>query len=423
MTRHEEACADRPWNAQSASTGALFFPMLRTDERVLIFLLACVQFTHIMDFMVLMPLGPQLMRVMQISAREFSFLVAAYTLSAAAASLVTAFYIDRFDRKRALLFLYGGFMLSTLFCGLATHYPALLAARLLAGGFGGVCGAAVYSIIGDAIPPERRGAAMGTVMSAFAISATAGVPTGLFFANLFGWRAPFWALSVASLLILIALYKRVPSLRAHVFSAKASSRVTDRARAVFSSANHRWALALPATMVFGGFSVIPFLSPYAVSNVGLRESQLPYIYLFGGLATAFTSRWIGRWADRRGKRETFAAVAALSIIPILIITNLPPSPAWLLVACTTLFTILVSGRMVPAMTLVTSSAQPSVRGGLMSFSSALQHLSSGLAALSAGWIIGRTPTGLLTRYWLVGLIAVLSTLVAIGVSRRIKAVS
>src|SRR5262249_50350768 len=167
---------------------------------------------------------------------------------------------------------------------------------------------------------------IGTVMSVFSISATAGVPTGLCLANLFGWQAPFWALSAVSLLILIALYRRVPSLRAHVFSAKTSTRMTDPARAGFGNANHRWALAVAAAMVFGGFSVIPFLSPYAVSNVGLKESQLPYIYLFGGLATAFTSRWIGRWADRRGKRETFAVVAALSIIPILIITNLPPSP-------------------------------------------------------------------------------------------------
>lgn len=393
------------------------------NERVLVFTLACVQFTHIMDFMVLMPLGPQLMRVLHIGAREFSFLVAAYTLSASAASLLAALYIDRFDRKRALVFLYSGFALSTLLCGLASGYPTLLAARLLAGAFGGVCGAAVFAIIGDAVPQERRGSATGAVSMAFSFSAIAGVPAGLFLATLFDWRAPFLFLVGLSLLVLVGIAKLVPSLRSHL---QASASVTSPLRGmqrVLGNANHRWALALPATMVFGGFSVIPFLSPYAVANVGLRETDLPYIYLFGGLATAITSRLIGRLSDRYGKRETFAVVAGLSIVPILIITNLPPAPVWLLVTCTTLFTIFVSGRVVPAMALVTSSAQPRVRGGLMSFNSALQHLSSGLASLSAGMIIEHSATGALTRYWVVGLIAVGCTLLAIVISRRIQAVS
>lgn len=393
------------------------------NERLLIFILACVQFTNIMDFMVLMPLGPQLMRVMHISPREFSALVAAYTLSASAASFLTALYIDRFDRKRALIFLYTGFALTTLLCGLATGYAALLAARLLAGAFGGVCGAAVFAVIGDAVPQERRGSATGTVSTAFSISAIAGVPAGLFLATAFDWRAPFLCLVVLSLLILLGIVKLIPPMHTHVHASTGDASLLHRAKSILGNTNHRWALALPATMVFGGFSVIPFLSPYAVANVGLKETDLPYIYFFGGLATAFTSRYIGRLSDRHGKRETFAMVAGLSIIPILIITNFRPAPVWLLVTCSTLFTIFISGRVVPAMALVTASAQPRVRGGLMSFNSALQHLSSGLASLSAGRIIGQAETGALTRYWVVGLIAVGCTLLAIAISRRIKAVS
>jgi predicted MFS family arabinose efflux permease len=395
----------------------------RADEHRLVLILAGVQFTNIMDFMVLMPLGPQLMRVLHIGPGEFSFLVAAYTLSASAAAFLTGLYIDRFDRKRALILLYTGFALSTLLCGLATGYATLLAGRLLAGTFGGVCGAAVFAVIGDAVPAERRGSATGTVSTAFAISAIAGVPTGLFLATAFSWRAPFLLLAVLSVLILAGIVRLVPTMRGHVDASSGDAGPLHRSRSILRDANHRWALALPATMVFGGFSVIPFLSPYAVANVGLKEADLPYIYFFGGLATAFTSRYIGRISDRHGKRETFAAVAGLSVIPILIITNLPPVPVWALVACTTLFTVLISGRVVPAMALVTASAQPRVRGGLMSFNSALQHLSSGLASLSAGRIIGQAETGALTRYWAVGLIAVACTLLAIGISRRIKAVS
>jgi predicted MFS family arabinose efflux permease len=395
----------------------------RADERRLILILAGVQFTNIMDFMVLMPLGPQLMRVMHIGPREFSFLVAAYTLSASTAAFLTGLYIDRFDRRRALIFLYTGFALSTLLCGLATGFATLLAGRMLAGVFGGVCGAAVFAVIGDAVAQERRGSATGTVSMAFAISAIAGVPAGLFLASAFGWRAPFLLLVVLSLLILTGIVRFVPPLRGHVDASSRDASPLHRLRSILRDANHRWALALPATMVFGGFSIIPFLSPYAVANVGLKETDLPYIYLFGGLATAFTSRYIGRLSDRHGKRETFAVVAGLSVFPILIVTNLPPVPVWVLVACTTLFTVLISGRVVPAMALVTASAQPRVRGGLMSFNSALTHLSSGLASLSAGRIIGQAETGALTRYWAVGLIAVVCTLLAIRISRRIKAVS
>jgi predicted MFS family arabinose efflux permease len=185
-------------------------------ERLLVLILASVQFTHIMDFMVLMPLGPQLMRVLHISAREFSFLVAAYTLSAALSAFLTALYIDRFDRKRALLFLYAGFVVSTLLCGLASGYGTLLAARIFAGAFGGVAGAVVYAIVGDAVPQERRGTATGAVMSAFSISAIVGVPTGLFLANQFQWRAPFLFLATVSLVILFGVWKIVSHMRAHL---------------------------------------------------------------------------------------------------------------------------------------------------------------------------------------------------------------
>ena len=261
------------------------------NERFLVVVLAGVQFTHIMDFMVLMPLGPQLMRVMHISAREFSFLVAAYTLSAAIAAFMTAMFIDRFDRKQSLLFLYGGFSASTLLCGLAPDYITLLMARALAGAFGGVAGAAVYSIIGDAIAQERRGRATGAVMSAFSISAIAGVPTGLYLATLFDWRAPFLFLALmSSSLILVAAWRILPSMRGHLRHGVPHVHPLQQAKAIFADTNHRRALALPATLVFGGFSVIPLLSPYAVGNVGLKESDLAYIYFFGGLATAFTSR-------------------------------------------------------------------------------------------------------------------------------------
>jgi predicted MFS family arabinose efflux permease len=339
-----------------------------------------------------------------------------------ATALLCALYIDRFDRKKALAALYLGFAISTVLCALAPSYGWLLPARALAGAFGGVAGAAVYSILADVIPESRRGRAMGLLMTAFPISAVFGVPLGLFLANQFDWRAPFLFVAAVSALILLGVWKVVPSLRTHTHEArqrKASTLVRD----VFSDGNHRRALAFLALLIFGGFSVIPFIAPYMVANVGLKETDLPWLYFCGGLATVFTARYIGRLADRHGKRKIFTIIALISIVPLLITTNLPPVPAWLAIAASVLFMVFVSGRYVPAMAMATSAARPEVRGGFMSFTSAIQQGASGLASLSSGLIIGHTSSGALTRYWVAGLIAVLCTLICIRLARTIKAVA
>jgi predicted MFS family arabinose efflux permease len=384
----------------------------------LLVVLAAIQFTHILDFMVLMPLGPQLMRLWGIDAGRFGVLVSAYTFSAAITALLCAFYIDRFDRKRTLLFLYTGFALSTLFCALAPGYEWLLAGRAAAGAFAGVVGAAVYSIIGDTVPDSRRGGAMGGLMTAFPISAVFGVPLGLLMANLWDWRAPFYFVFGVALLILAAAARVIPPLSGHVEQARSRDPVS-LARAVFSDANHRRAFGFIALLIFGGFSVIPFIAPYMVANVHLKEAHLPWLYFFGGLATVFTSRLIGKLTDRRGKREMFTVIAAISIAPLLITTNLPPVPAWTAIGASVIFMVFVSGRFVPAMAIVTAAAQPKVRGGFMSFNTAIQQIALSLASLSSGYLIGHGPNGELTRYWLVGLISVACVLTCIWMAGRI----
>lgn len=381
-----------------------------------------IQFTHILDFMILMPLGPQFIRLWGIDASRFGLLVSAYTFAAMVTALLCALYIDRFDRRKALAVLYFGFVLSTLLCAFAPGYGWLLAARALAGAFGGVVGAAVYSILADLIPESRRGRAMGLLMTAFPISAVFGVPLGLFLANQFDWRAPFLFVAALSALILLGALKAIPPLHAQVGEAR-QRRPLALAREVFRNANHRRALAFLALLIFGGFSVIPFIAPYMVANVGLAETDLPWLYFCGGLATVFTARHIGRQADRHGKRKVFTIIALISIVPLLITTNLPPVPAWLAIAASVLFMVFVSGRYVPAMAMATSAAEPRVRGGFMSFSSAIQQGASGLASLSSGLIIGHAANGAMTRYWLAGLIAVFCTLICIRLARRIKAVA
>ena len=392
------------------------------SERSLVLVLAAIQFTHIMDFMIMMPLGPQLMRVMFISPYQFGLLVSAYTLTAAVAALAVAFYTDRFDRRQTLLFLYAGFVVSTLLCAIAPGYGTLLAARAVAGAFGGVAGATVHSIIGDAVPEQRRGAATGMIMSAFALSSIIGVPIGLVLAAHYSWRSPFLFLVVVSTVVLILTWKILRPMRGHIVEGVAH-RPLQQMKAVLGTANHLRAFVFMFALMFAGFSVIPFISPYMVANVGLKETDLPYLYLYGGLATAFSSRYIGKLADRHGKRQIFTLIGLISIAPLLITTNLPPVPVWVAICASVIFMVFVSGRFVPAMALVISSVQPHLRGGFMSINSAIQQLGLGAASLLAGTIIGHAPDGTLTHYWLVGFIAVAATLLSIALAWRVKPVA
>src|SRR3954463_5914373 len=252
-----------------------------SGERKLVLVLAAIQFTHIMDFMIMMPLGPQLMRVMLISPQQFGLLVSVYTLTAAAAALAVAFYTDRFDRRTTLLFLYAGFVVSTLLCGIAPGYGALLAARAFAGAFGGVAGATVHSIIGDVVPEKRRGAATGLIMSSFALASIVGVPIGLVLAAHFSWRWPFLLLVVVSSLVLIVSSRIIQPMRGHIIDG-VSHRPLAQMKAVLGTPNHLRAFAFMFALMFAGFPVIPFISPYMVANVGLQETDLPYLYLFAG---------------------------------------------------------------------------------------------------------------------------------------------
>jgi predicted MFS family arabinose efflux permease len=394
-------------------------PFSPKRERWLLLILAGIQFAHIMDFMVLAPLGPQFMRLFGISAQEFSLLVSSYMFTAAIVGLIAAFYIDRFDRRVALLWMYSGFSIATLLCALAPNFHALLITRAITGAFGGVLGAIVLSIVSDAIPEARRGAAMGLVMSAFGLASVIGVPAGLTVASLWNWRAAFMLVTVINAVILLGAWRVVPRMNSHLQNFKPRS-LLNQAKLIFANKDHLRGFLLVAVILFGSMSVIPFISPYLVKNVGIKESQLAYVYLAGGFATLFTGRWIGRMADRHGKAKIFAIVAVLSILPLMVVTHLPQGmPLWFCVANGTLFMILISGRAVPMNAMISTIVAPSLRGSYMSFSNSIQQLSSAVAAFFGGMIIGHTPTGALAHYGVVGWVAAATTLIAVWLGQRL----
>jgi predicted MFS family arabinose efflux permease len=386
---------------------------------MLLAVLASIQFTNLMDFVILMPLGPQLMRVFSISPQEFGLIVSAYTFSAGIVGIVGAMFVDRFDRRTVLLSLYGGFAVSNFLCAIAPSYEWLLVARIIAGAFGGIMGATVFAVIGDVIPDVRRGAAMGTVMTSFSLATVAGVPVGLFLANNFGWHTPFFMLTGTSLIVLSIGYAVLPQIRGHLVHGTDASAIRSLVELV-KHKNHLHAFAFISAVVIAGFSVIPYLSPYLVANVGLTEHDLPYVYFFGGGATIFSSRFIGKLSDRYGKQKVFTWIAGGSVIPILLITNLPQLPVWGALVVTTLFMVLVSGRGVPAMAMVTASVEPKQRGSFMSINFSIQQVSSGLASFGAGLILGKSNTGGLTHFGIVGAIAVATSFVCIFLSKRIR---
>lgn len=392
------------------------------EERIFLLTLAGIQFTHILDFMIMMPLGPQLIRVLHIDTHQFGLLLSSYTFTAAASGLLAATYVDRFDRRKLILTLYVLFIVATLCCGLAPDFVSLLIARALAGAFGGILGAMVQTVVADVVPFERRGQAMGTIMSAFALSTVAGVPLGLFLAShieALGWRAPFFFIVLLSCGFLAVGYRYLPSLTGHLRRADAGN-VFRQIYAVVKEPNHLKAYFFMSLLMLGGFTVIPYVALYYTANVGMTESFITVIYLCGGAATFFTSRLIGRMADRYGKLRTYRVVALASLLPLLVTTHLVPVPWWAVLINSTIFFILVPGRMVPGMAMITAAAVPQVRGTFMSIGSSVQMMASGLASLGAGLIITRNAAGQIEHYNLVGYLALGCTLVAIWVAQHLK---
>ncbi len=376
----------------------------KKKEQFFLFSLAGIQFTHILDFMVMMPLGPEFIRELNINTHEFGLLLSSYTFAAAIAGIFATYFVDRFERRVLLLSLYACFIIATLFCGLAPDYHSLFIARAFAGAFGGILGSLVQTIVADSIPFERRGRALGTVMSAFSISTVAGVPLSLFLANnipYLGWRAPFIFIALISSLILYVGYRNIPKITGHLGQTHEGSRLS-QIWSIFFAHQHLRAFVFMALIMLTGFSVIPYIALYLTSNVGIDNSYISLIYLCGGIATLMSSRVIGHMADRYGKVKVFRVLAVISLIPLVVTTNLIPVPLWVVLINSTAFFVLVSGRMIPAMAIVSQVVEAKVRGTFMSLVGSVQMLASGLASVIAGMVVTIGVDGRMEHYNLVG---------------------
>ena len=373
-------------------------------ERFFLFSLAGIQFTHILDFMIMMPLGPQFITALSINTHQFGLLLSSYTFAAAIAGVFATYYIDRFERRQLLLRLYVCFIIATIACGFAPNYHMLFIARACAGAFGGILGSLVQTIVADSIPFERRGKALGTVMAAFSVSTVAGVPLSLFLANhisFLGWRAPFMFIGLISILILSIGYRYIPKISGHLHHVHEGSRFK-QIYDVFIAHRHLRAFLFMGLIMLTGFTVIPYIALYLTANVGIANSYISLIYLCGGVATLMSSRFIGHMADKHGKVKTFRFLALVSLVPILVTTNLVPVPLWVVLVNQTAFFILISGRMIPAMAIVSQMVEPQIRGTFMSLIGSVQMLASGIASVAAGLVVTIAADGKMEHYNLVG---------------------
>jgi predicted MFS family arabinose efflux permease len=397
---------------------------MKVKEGFLLFMLALVNFTHIMDFVIMAPLSPAMRKAdaLDISTKQFSILLASYTISAAIAGIAGSFFIDKFNRRKAMLFLYLGFCLSNFICAISNDYVVFMMGRVLAGGFGGVLGSLIFSVIGDVIPMERRGKATGIVMSAFAGASVLGIPAGLALAVAFFWQAPFILLTVLSLVVLIILIWKFPALEIHM-QKKNPLTPFQNIISIFKDRNLLFSMAFVVVLMIAGLTVVPFLSDYLVNNTGVKQDNLMYIYIFGGIASAGVGPLVGILSDKFGKRKVYITAAILSVGPMWIMTHMTVVPLWQLLIFSTMFFIAFGARFVPAMAMVTSSVDMMRRGSFMSINSSVQQFGSSIAVGIAGIILSNGANGEIINFDLCGLVAITATLISIPLAYNVKQIS
>jgi predicted MFS family arabinose efflux permease len=379
--------------------------MKHTHKKAILILLAALNFTHILDFMIMMPLGNYLMPHFHINPRQFSYLVGAYTFSAAISGFLAAFFVDRYDRKKTLLVGYAGFLIGTLFCGLAPSYTTLLLARIVAGLFGGLIGAQVLSIISDIFSYEERGKAMGSVMSSFAVASTLGIPFALYLANAFSWHAPFLFIAIAGAGIFPFLVKHIPAMAGHL-TQRDGQGPFHALQLVAGDVRQVLALAFSMLMFMGHFIIIPFINPFMEFNMGYSKLQTPMIYLVGGISSFFAANILGRTSDKHGKLRLFMICMTLSFVFIYLITHLPKLPFPIVLSFFAGWFILSTGRGVAAQAMISNIVPPQQRGSFMSFNSSVQSLGTSLASFVTGIVVTSDASGRLEGYSSLGYISI-----------------
>ena len=383
----------------------------KIKEIILLCILSAIQFSFLMDFILMMPLGPQLIKDLNIDPKYLGYLISSYTLSAALVGFIASFYIDKFDRKKVLLFVYTGFCIGPFLCAFSPNFEMLLMARIFTGAFGGILTSIIMTILGDSIPLKRLGRATSYVIAANGAASVVGVPVGLFLASKWGWQCPFYVLAIFSFTVLMVSYFFLPSMKNHL-SEYASPRI-ENIKKVLKNPDFIWPIVFMSLLTFaGGFTILPFLSTYLASNVAFSINDISFLFFLGGLASFIAGPVAGNLIDKFGKQNVFLLFNFLSMIPILLVTIYPLDSKIFAFTSTTLFFMLSTGRHVSGMALINSRFTNEQRGQFLSVNSSIQMLSGTLGTIMAGFIL-YTEDGLLMNFDVLGIIAICATIFCI----------
>lgn len=382
-------------------------------QKFVIGILAFLQFTIILDFMILSPLGAVLMPALAISTAQFGWVVSAYAFSAGLAGFLAAGFADRFDRKKMLLFFYVGFLVGTLLCGIAKDFHFLLFARIVTGLFGGVVGSVVFAIATDLFPLEMRGRVMGIVQTAFAISQVLGLPFGLYLSNHWGWHAPFILIVVIGAFVGVVIAVKLRPINAHLLI-RAERTAFRHLLHTISQPRYLQGFATTALLSTGGFLIMPFSSAFSVNNLKVTLEQLPIVYMVTGISSMIAAPLIGRMTDKAGSINVFLLGSILTIAMVLIYTNLGTTPLAIVIAISATMFIGISARMISSSTLISAVPALPDRGAYMSISSSIQQVSGGIASAVGGMLIVQTAAGPLEHFDRLGYVSTLTTLITLA---------
>lgn len=377
-----------PKQSKPAASAAppLDAPKFSSYQVLVIVLLALTQFTVVLDFMVMSPLGDLLMKSMNLTTKQFGFAVLSYGISAGISGLLTAGFADSFDRKKLLLFFYIGFIVGTLFCGLATTYPLLIAARVFTGIFGGVIGSISMAIVADLFSFQQRGRVMGFMQMGFGASQVLGIPISLAIANRLGWQAPFFMIVGLAAIIWLVIVVKMKPIAKHL-EVKQKKNAFEHLMNTLAKREYRVGFLATALLSLGGFMIMPWGSAFAINNLHLTKEQLPSLFMVAGISSLIIMPIIGKLSDKVNKFALFTIASVWLMVVVMIYTTLTPVPIWVVMLINVLMMMGIMSRMVPSMTLVTSLPEMQDRGAFMSINSSLQQMAGGLAAGVSGLIV------------------------------------
>lgn len=382
-------------------------------------IIALIQFSVVVDFMVLSPLGTFVMEDLSLQPNQFSLVVSGYAFSAFVSAIATAGFADRFDRKKMLVFFFSGFILGTLFCALSTSYWTLLLARVITGLFGGVISSISYAIITDLFAVNQRGRVMGFVQMAFGISQIVGIPLGLYLTQLVDWHLPFYVIVGFALCLLVTILVVMKPVRGHLQAATDRPKALDHFLHIFKTKRYLNGFLATALLTTGGYMLMPFGSDFAVQNLKLTPEQLPLLYMATGIFTFMTGPLAGILSDKFGRFSLFISGTIISMIIVLTYTRLGASDLWLVIVLNIVLFVGITFRIVPAQTMMTQIPAAEDRGAFMSINSAVQQLSGGIASTIAGMIVYKSADGSIQNYPVLGMVVAVTMIIAMLLMGRV----